>query len=137
MQLRFASTEVNAKKAKAKTSTKTSAPLKTDERLNIRNEIKIITADDTTFGLWSEVISSHSTGELIDPDTMKKFKDIKGWKPEKDGQLNRIFQVDEEPLISGPQEVSNALTQQIRREKGPRLSESDNEEDPFGVGELL
>lgn len=47
--------------------------------------------DDTTFELWSKLIFAHSTGELIDPDLMKKFKNIKGWKLEKDGQLNREF----------------------------------------------
>ena len=64
-----------------------------EEALDIHNEIKIITSDDSTFSLWSEVISSHSQGELYDPETnpLKQFKMNKAWRPEKDGVLNREF----------------------------------------------
>jgi hypothetical protein len=64
-----------------------------EEALDIHNEIKIITSDDSTFALWSEVIASHSQGELIDPETnpLKKFKENKSWRPEKEGVLNREF----------------------------------------------
>jgi hypothetical protein len=31
-----------------------------EEVLDIHNEIKIITSDDSTFSLWSEIIVSHS-----------------------------------------------------------------------------
>jgi hypothetical protein len=43
--------------------------------------------------LWSEVIASHSQGELLDPKTnpLKKFKENKNWRPEKEGVLNREF----------------------------------------------
>lgn len=37
------------------------------------------------------MISAHSTGELMDPESLKKYKEIKGWKPERDGQINREF----------------------------------------------
>lgn len=85
MYLWFVSIEMyTTKKAKAKTSSKTTAILNDDERLNICNEIKIITADGTTFRLYSGIIFSHSTRELIDSDTMKKFKDITDEKFEKD-----------------------------------------------------
>jgi hypothetical protein len=64
-----------------------------EEALDIHNEIKIITSDDSTFALWSEVIASHSQGELVDPETnpLKKFKENKSWRPEKEGVLNREF----------------------------------------------
>jgi hypothetical protein len=64
-----------------------------EEALDIHNEIKIITSDDSTFALWSEVIASHSQGELYDPETdpLKQFKVNKSWRPEKDGVLNREF----------------------------------------------
>jgi hypothetical protein len=44
--------------------------------LDIYNEVKIITSNDSTFALWSEVIASYSQGELYDPKTnpLKKFK---------------------------------------------------------------
>jgi hypothetical protein len=64
-----------------------------EEALDIHNKIKIITFDDSTFALWSEVIASHSQGELLDPETnpLKKFKENKNWRPEKEGVLNREF----------------------------------------------
>jgi hypothetical protein len=50
-----------------------------EEALDIHNEIKIITSDDSTFALWSEVIESHSQGELLNPETnpLKKLKENK------------------------------------------------------------
>ncbi len=71
VQEKFSSIEVNATRKSLRPSQKQ------DDAPNIQNEIKIITADDSTFELWSEVISAHSTGELMDPDSMKKFKEIK------------------------------------------------------------
>jgi hypothetical protein len=64
-----------------------------EEALEIHNKIKIITFDDSTFSLWNEVIASHSQRELLDPETnpLKKFKDHKTWRPEKEGVLNREF----------------------------------------------
>jgi hypothetical protein len=64
-----------------------------EEALDIHNEIKIITSQDATFELWSEVISSHSHGELFDPETnpFKRFKKNKSWRLEKDGVLNQEF----------------------------------------------
>ena len=55
--------------------------------------MKIITFDDSTFTLWNEVITSHSQGELLDPETkpLKKFKDQKTWRLEKKGVLNYEF----------------------------------------------
>ena len=64
-----------------------------EEALDIHNEIKIITSDDSTFALWSEVIANHSQGELLDLETnsLKKFKENKSCRPEKEGALNREF----------------------------------------------
>jgi hypothetical protein len=61
-----------------------------EEAPNIHNEIKIITSQDETFELWSKVISSHNQGELFDLETnpLKKFKENKSWRSEKDGVLN-------------------------------------------------
>jgi hypothetical protein len=64
-----------------------------EEALDIHNKIKIITSDDSTFALWSEVIASHIQGEFLDLETnpLKKFKDNKTWRLEKEGALNRKF----------------------------------------------
>jgi CRISPR/Cas system CSM-associated protein Csm2 small subunit len=64
-----------------------------EEALDIHNEIKIIISDDSTFALWSEVIASHSQGEFLDSETnsLKKFKENKNWRPEKEGVLNQEF----------------------------------------------
>ena len=47
-----------------------------EEALDIHNEIKIITSNDSTFALWSEIIASHNQGKLYDPKTnpLKQFK---------------------------------------------------------------
>jgi hypothetical protein len=59
------------------------------EVLDIHNKIKIITSNDSTFAVWSEVIASHNQSELLDPETNppKKFKDNKTWRSEK----KRVF----------------------------------------------
>jgi hypothetical protein len=44
---------------------------------NVKNEVTIITASDDIFALWSNFITSHSNGKLIDPDTQKKFNESK------------------------------------------------------------
>jgi hypothetical protein len=44
---------------------------------DVKNEVTIITALDEIFALWAEFITSHSIGELIDPDTQKKFNESK------------------------------------------------------------
>ena len=84
MKERFASIDVNKTK---KAIEKGKSP---EEALNVRNEIKIITADEITFNLWSEVISSFSQGDLVeDPETMRLFRERAGWNPEKEGVVNR------------------------------------------------
>jgi hypothetical protein len=70
VKLRFAMIDV--KKAQKALSSK---KIK-EQDVNIHNEIKIITASDDVYNLWSEVISCQSQGELIDPESMQKFKDL-------------------------------------------------------------
>lgn len=85
VKLRFAMIDV--KKAQKALSSK---KIK-EQDVNIHNEIKIITASDDVYNLWSEVISCQSQGELIDPESMQKFKDLKNWSPDKDGVISREF----------------------------------------------
>ena len=44
-----------------------------EEKLKLVNELKIITAPENVYNLWSEVISVVAHGELINPDTLEKF----------------------------------------------------------------
>jgi hypothetical protein len=43
----------------------------------VKNEVTIITASNKLFELQAENITIHSNGELIDPDTKKKFNESK------------------------------------------------------------
>jgi hypothetical protein len=58
---------------------------------NVKNEVTIITALDKNFALWSDFITSHSTGELIDPDIQKKFNESKRFDFGPRFQLHRKF----------------------------------------------
>jgi hypothetical protein len=44
---------------------------------DMKNEMIIITASDEIFDLWAQFITSHSNGELIDLETLKKFNESK------------------------------------------------------------
>ena len=59
--------------------------------ISIHNEIKLIMLADDTFELWKEVISHQSQGLLIDPESLKPFKDVKSWDPENDGLIKCEF----------------------------------------------
>ena len=50
-----------------------------EEVLDIHNEIKIITLEDSTFKFWNKVILSYNQGKLYDPKTnpRQKFKENK------------------------------------------------------------
>ena len=63
------------------------------EALDIHNEVKIITSNDSIFYLWSEVIASHSQDKFFDPEInpLKQFKVNKSWKHKKDEVLNWEF----------------------------------------------
>lgn len=58
---------------------------------DIKNEVIIITASDEIFDLWSRFITAHSNGELIDPDTRKKFNEQKNFNFGPKFQLHREF----------------------------------------------
>lgn len=62
-----------------------------EKDIDIRNEMKIITASKNVYELWSKLISSHSQGELTDPKPLLKFRQMKGWEQEKDGVMTREF----------------------------------------------
>jgi hypothetical protein len=40
---------------------------------DLKNEVKIITSPNELFGLWKEFQERHTTGALINPDTIEKF----------------------------------------------------------------
>ena len=61
------------------------------DKLDIHNEIRLITASNRVHNLWKEVISNHSEGLLIDPVTLQPMKDTKNWDRERDGVLSREF----------------------------------------------
>ena len=58
---------------------------------DIKNEVIIITASDEMFDLWSQFITAHCNGELIDPDTQKKFNEQKRFDYGPKFQLHREF----------------------------------------------
>jgi hypothetical protein len=59
--------------------------------VDIHNEIKIITARDELYSLWSRVILSVVSGDLIDPEKLQKFKLNPRWTSDKGGQMSREF----------------------------------------------
>ena len=56
--------------------------IKKEEKLKLINELKLITAPDDVYKLWAEVISAASFGELMNPDTRRKFNARDGWNLE-------------------------------------------------------
>ena len=46
------------------------------EMSDLKNEIKIITSPNETFKLWKEFLEKHSTGGLINLDTMANFNQV-------------------------------------------------------------
>lgn len=83
MLKRFSMIEVNKSLKISKTKAK-------EEKLKLTNELRLITAPDDIYKLWSEVISAAAHGELFNPDTDKKFNAREGWNPE-NCMLNREF----------------------------------------------
>ena len=59
------------------------------DKLDIHNEIRLITTSDKGYNLYKEVISNHSKGLLIDLATLQPMKDTKNWDRERDGVLSR------------------------------------------------
>jgi hypothetical protein len=58
---------------------------------DVKNDVTIITASDEIFDLWAQFITSHSNGELINPDTFKKFNESKRFDFGPRFQLHREF----------------------------------------------
>ena len=83
MLKRFSLIEVNKSLKISKTKAK-------EEKLKLTNELRLITAPDDVYKLWSKVISAAAHGELFNPDTNKKFNAKKDWNPE-NCMLNREF----------------------------------------------
>ena len=53
-----------------------------EEKLKLTNKLRLITAPDDVYKLWSEVISIAAHGELLNPDTDKMFNAMHDWNPE-------------------------------------------------------
>ena len=51
-----------------------------EEKLKLVNELKIITAPEDIYDLWSEVICSAAHRDLYNPDTEAKFNEKENWK---------------------------------------------------------
>ena len=60
------------------------------ERLKLFNELKLITAPEDIYRLWSDVIMNAAYGELYNPDTNLKFNARHDWNP-KSCMLTREF----------------------------------------------
>jgi hypothetical protein len=58
---------------------------------DLKNEVKIITSLDETFELWKEFLEKHSTGGLINLDTLARFNQAKNFKMTKNFSLAREF----------------------------------------------
>ena len=55
---------------------------KKEEKLKLTNKLKLITALDDVYKLWNEVITTAAFGELVNPDTGRKFNARDGWNLE-------------------------------------------------------
>nr|PNR39184.1 hypothetical protein PHYPA_019462 [Physcomitrium patens] len=75
MTLRFSLIDVNK-------SLRISRTKGAEEKLKLVIELKIITAPEPIYILWSEVIFSAAHGELYNPDTSAKFNEKENWKQE-------------------------------------------------------
>ena len=75
MTLRFSMIDVNKSLRISKTKG-------VEEKLKLINELKIITAPEEIYNLWSEVISIAAHGELYNSDTGSKFNEKENWKQE-------------------------------------------------------
>ena len=46
---------------------------KKEEKLKLTNKLKLITAPNDVYKLWAEVITTAAFGELVNPNTERKF----------------------------------------------------------------
>ena len=75
MTLRFSMIDVNK-------SLRISRTKGVEEKVKLVNELKIITAPEEIYNLWSEVISSAAHEELYNLNTGSKFNEKENWKQE-------------------------------------------------------
>lgn len=75
MNDRFSLIDVNKNLKLAKTKNR-------EKKLKITNELKLICAPNDVYDLWKEVITAAAHGELINPDTDKKFNARTDWNPD-------------------------------------------------------
>ena len=75
MLKRFSLIEVNKSLKISKTKAR-------EEKLKLTNKLRLITAPDDVYKLWSEVTSAATHGELLNPDTDKMFNARQDWNPE-------------------------------------------------------
>ena len=47
---------------------------------DLKNEVEIIISPNETFDLWKEFLEKHSTGSLINSDTLARFNQAKNFK---------------------------------------------------------
>ena len=64
---------------------------KKEEKLKLTNKLKLITAPDDVYKLWAEVISAAAFGELVNPDTKRKFNARDGWNSENCMLIGEFF----------------------------------------------
>ena len=83
MLKRFSMIEVNKSLKISKTKAR-------EEKLKLTNELRLITAPNEVYKLWSKVISAAAYGELLNPDTDNMFNARQDWNPE-NCILNREF----------------------------------------------
>ena len=58
---------------------------------DLKSEIQLITLEDEHFAMWQEFIEKHHSGELINPDTGKMYREKDGFKLSPKFYLNREF----------------------------------------------
>ena len=86
-----------------------------DEKLKLTNELKIISAPDDVYEVWSEVIISAAHGELIDPETKMKFNEKENWKQESCAMSRDFFR----PLGNLSYDDMKRLAKHILNRSGP------------------
>jgi hypothetical protein len=90
-----------------------------DDRLKLVNELKIVSAPDDLFSLWSEVIINASLGELYNADNDMKFNERENWKQESCALSRDFFK----PLGNLTYDDMRKMTKHILNRSGPKRLE--------------
>jgi hypothetical protein len=56
---------------------------------DLKHEIQIITLRNSIFEKFKDFLEAHTLGNLIDPDTAKKYRESKSWFDSKKYHVNR------------------------------------------------